>query len=95
MLEFLGENYFLDINELEKQVSYEKSVLPLTTGDTESPEQQISVTRFETFKSLIEVLLTEREELDEDLGIHGAKNLTIPFKIAFNTLLINKILKKF
>lgn len=92
MLKFLGENYYLDINELEKQVSYEKSVLPIT-GDTENSEQQISVTRYDTFKSLIEVLLTEREDLDESLGIHGAKDLTIPFKIAFNTLLINNILK--
>ena len=92
ILKFLGENYYLDINELEKQVSYEKSVLPIT-GDTENSEQQISVTRYDTFKSLIEVLLTEREELDESLGIHGAKDLTIPFKIAFNTLLINNILK--
>jgi hypothetical protein len=96
MLEFLGENYYLDIDELEKQVSYEKSVLPVTTsGNTEQPEQQISVTRYERFKSLIEVLLTEREELDESLGIHAAKDLTIPFKLSFNTLLINKILKKF
>jgi len=97
MLNFLGENYYLDIDELEKQVSYEKSVLPVSfTGDTEqSQEQQISVTRYDTFKSLIEVILTEREELDESLGIHGAKDLTIPFKIAFNTLLINKIIKKF
>jgi len=94
MLSFLGENYYLDINELEKQVSYEKSVLPIiTSGETEVPEQQISVTRYETFKSLIEVLLTEREELDESLGMHGAKDLTIPFKITFNTLLINKIIK--
>jgi hypothetical protein len=94
MLEFLGESYYLDINELEKQVSYEKSVLPITSGETESPEQQISVTRYETFKSLIEVILTEREELDEGLGLRGSNNLTIPFKIAFNTLLINHILKK-
>jgi hypothetical protein len=94
MLEFLGESFYLDINELEKQVSYEKSVLPITSGETESPEQQISVTRYETFKSLIEVILTEREELDEGLGLRGSNNLTIPFKIAFNTLLINHILKK-
>ena len=94
MLEFLGESYYLDINELEKQVSYEKSVLPITSGETESPEQQISVTRYENFKSLIEVILTEREELDEGLGLRGSNNLTIPFKIAFNTLLINHILKK-
>ena len=93
MLKFLGENYYLDINELEKQVSYEKSMLPIVTANTESMDQQISVTRFETFKGLIDVILTEREELDEGLGAHGAKDLSIPFKIAFNTLLINNILK--
>jgi hypothetical protein len=92
MLKFLGENYYLDIDELERQVSYEKSILPFS-GESETSEQQISVTRFETFKSLIEVLLTEREELDDSLGIHGAKDLSIPFKFAFNTLLINNIIK--
>ncbi len=92
MLKFLGENYYIDINELESQVSYEKSILPYS-GEGESNEQQISVTRYDTFKSLVEVILTEREELDESLGIHGAKDLSIPFKIAFNTLLINNILK--
>jgi hypothetical protein len=94
MLTFLGDNYYLDINELEKQVSYEKSVLPLiTTGETENSEQQISVTRFETFKLLIDVILTEREDLDDSLGVHAGKDLSVPFKIAFNTLLINNILK--
>jgi hypothetical protein len=92
MLKFLGENYYLDISELEKQVSYENSALPYY-AESGSTEQQISVTRYDTFKSLIEVVLTEREEIDDSLGIHGAKNLTIPFKIAFNTLLINSIIK--
>ena len=92
MLNFLGENYYIDVDELETQVSLVNSKLPTVSGETEN-EQQISVTRYETFKSLIEVVLTEREELDENLGIHSAKNLTIPFKIAFNTLLINKIIK--
>jgi hypothetical protein len=95
MLNFLGENYYIDVNELEDQVSLinSKYYTPPPSGETEN-EQQISVTRYETFKSLIEVILTEREELDENLGIHSAKNLTIPFKIAFNTLLMNKIIKK-
>lgn len=92
MLKFLGENYYLDVSELEKQVSYEHSSLPYS-GESGTTEQQISVTRYDTFKSLIEVVLTEREELDEGLGIHAGKDLTIPFKIAFNTLLINNILK--
>ena len=95
MLNFLGENYYIDVNEFEDQVSLinSKYYSPPASGETEN-EQQISITRYETFKSLIEVILTEREELDENLGIHSAKNLTIPFKIAFNTLLMNKIIKK-
>ena len=95
MLNFLGENYYIDVNEFEDKVSLinSKYYSPPSSGETEN-EQQISITRYETFKSLIEVILTEREELDENLGIHSAKNLTIPFKIAFNTLLMNKIIKK-
>jgi hypothetical protein len=92
MLKFLGENYYIDVDELETQVSMFNSKLPQISVETEN-EQQISVTRYDTFKNLIEVVLTEREELDENLGVHAAKNLTIPFKIAFNTLLINKIIK--
>jgi hypothetical protein len=92
MLKFLGENYYLDINELERRVSYEHSSLS-ASPESGSTEQQISVTRYDTFKSLVEVILTERDELDEGLGMHAGKDLTIPFKIAFNTLLINNILK--
>jgi hypothetical protein len=93
MLNFLGENYYLDVSELERQVSMESSSVPVIL-ESGSTEQQISVTRYDIFKSLIDVILTERDEIDENLGIHGAKNLTIPFKIAFNTLLINNILQK-
>ena len=91
MIKFLVENWYIDINEIEKTVSLDSSYLEVP--DSGSTEPQISVTRYEIIKSLIEVLLTEREELDDNLGIHGSKNLTIPFKIAFNTLLINNILK--
>lgn len=88
MLTFLGENYYIDLDELESRVNLSREFIP--SGET---EQQISVVRFDMYKNLIEVILTEREEMDENLGIHNSNNLTIPFKIAFNTLLINKILK--
>jgi len=48
MLKFLGENYYLDISELEKQVSFENSSLPPIT-ESGNTEQQISVTRYEMF----------------------------------------------
>ena len=92
MITFLNENYYIDIDELENQVSLSKSKIILSSGETEN--EQISVTRYETFKLLLDVVLTERESIDESLGIHSAKDLSIPFKISFNTLLLNKIIKK-
>lgn len=90
MLAFLGENYYVDIEELEGKVNLNKEYIP--SGET---DQQISVVKYDIYKNLIDVILTEREEMDENLGIHNSNNLTIPFKIAFNTLLINGIIKKF
>lgn len=93
MIPFLGENYYFDVDELETQVSLANSKLVPISGETEN--EQISVTRYETFKLLMEIVLSEREGVDENLGIHSTKDLTIPFKISFNTLLLNKIIKKF
>ncbi len=57
--------------------------------------QHISVVKFETIKMMLEVVLTEREEIDDNLGIRAgtSKSLSIPFKIAFNTLLRHGIIK--
>lgn len=93
MIPFLGENYYFDVDELETQVSLANSKLIPLSGDSET--EQISVTRYETFKLLMEIVLSEREGIDDSLGIHSAKELSIPFKISFNTLLLNKIIKKF
>jgi len=92
MIPFLNENYYIDVDELETQVSLLKSKIVVPSGETEN--EQISVTRYETFKLLLDVVLTEREGVDESLGMHSAKDLSIPFKISFNTLLLNKIIKK-
>jgi len=92
MLEFLGEKYYIDVQEIDNKIA-----IPATlesTNDDGQNEPQISVSKWEVYKNLIDVVLSEREELDENLGIHSAKNLSIPFKFAFNTLLINNIIKK-
>jgi len=45
-------------------------------------------------KTLIDVVMTENEEVDTNLGVKGTKDLSIPFKLAFNTLLFHKIIRK-
>ena len=90
MFKILGESYYLDFNELDKQISIEKVVT-----DTEENEENhnVNLVKFELLKLMIEVVLSEREELDENLGVYSGKDLSIPFRIAFNTLLTHNILK--
>ena len=58
-------------------------------------QKRIENGKFETIKMMLEVVLTEREEIDDNLGIRAgtSKSLSIPFKIAFNTLLRHGIIK--
>jgi hypothetical protein len=44
-------------------------------------------------KSFIDTILTENEEVDENLGMKS-NEISIPFKIAFNSLLMKKIINK-
>lgn len=85
MISILGENYYLDFEKIDMFIS-----VPSATGET---EQSISIAKYEMIKTMIEVLMTEQDDLDENLGAHQAKNLSIPFKLAFNTLLVHNILK--
>jgi len=101
MLEFLGENYYVDFDMLENHVNIpKKEDEDELQKDNESSNnedkflQHISVVKFETIKMMLEVVLTEREEVDDNLGIRGSsRTLSIPFKFAFNTLLKHGIIK--
>ena len=43
----------------------------------------------------IDVILTENDDIDEKLGLNSANNLTLPFKLAFNTLLNKKLINHY
>jgi hypothetical protein len=76
------------MNEIEDFVNLE--IVTLSGGTN---EQQIKYVKYEMIKMMMEVLMTEREEADEMLG--NKSSVTIPFKLAFNTLLNEQIIKKF
>jgi hypothetical protein len=63
-------------------------VVPSSGGTN---EQQIKYVKYEMIKMMMEVLMTEREDIDENLG--HKSSVTIPFKLAFNTLLNEEIIK--
>jgi hypothetical protein len=84
----MGENYYFDLDVINDYINIEsKQVL---TGDT---DQHISVVKYEMVKMMMEIIVTEQEETDEMLGHKGSNNLTVPFKIAWNTLLKHKMIQ--
>jgi hypothetical protein len=78
-----GENYYIDIDKVDKEVEL-KSI----SGDS-----QIHLVKYELIKMLVDIVLTEDEIVDENLGMKS-NEVSIPFKIAFNSLLVKKIINK-
>ena len=65
MLEILGEMYYIDLNELSDTIDMS---IPTISGET---EQTINLVSFEVLKMMLRGrIMTEREEVDENLGIH-------------------------
>ena len=87
MLKILGEHYYLDLDEIEEYIN-----IPQTTATTEN---HISIVKYEIVKVLMDTILTENEPVDDTLGIKSSGNMTISFKVAFNTLLNKKLLNKY
>ena len=96
MIKILNEYYYLDLDKMEELVNLPSKPKPEGTEGTEtvSYEQHISVVKYDMLKVMIEVLMTESEEVDETLG-SKSKEISIPFKLAFNTLLNKKIINKY
>jgi len=46
-------------------------------------------------KLLLDTVLTEHEEIDEQLGIKSSSNTSIPFRLAFNSLLNKKLINHY
>jgi hypothetical protein len=69
----------------------EESVEP----ELEGYSQIIDITKWETTKVMIETVLTEQGPIDEAMGRTKLSNqLSIPFKLSFNTLLKYQIIKE-
>lgn len=83
MFKLFNEPYYIDLDQIESYVHI----------DGTSGESQIHVVKYEVVKGMIDTLLTEANDVDENLGINS-NELSIPFKLAFNTLMFKKIINK-
>jgi hypothetical protein len=89
MLKILGEHYYLDLDKIEEFTN-----VPPSENFTGVSENHISVVKYDMVKLLIEILMTENEQIDETLGMKN-NEVTIPFKLAFNSLINKKLINKY
>ena len=94
MIKVLGENYFIDMDEVEKYLDMGQNENHL---DSESgmSETKINIVKYEMVKMLFDTILTEQENIDEKLGMKSSSNVSIPFRIAFNSLLNKKLINHY
>jgi hypothetical protein len=93
MIPVFNENYFVDLDKIEEYIdmSNNEEFEPLS-GNT---EMRINIVKFEMVKMLLEVVLSENEDMDEKLGLKTTKNVSIPFRIAFNSLLNKNLINHY
>jgi hypothetical protein len=83
MFTVFGENYYIDLDKIDREVE-----LKSTSG-----ESQIHLVKYEMIKHMVETVLTEDEIIDENMGLKS-KEISIPFRISFNSLLMKNIINK-
>ena len=89
MINVLGESYFIDLDEIEKYLDMTNEFpIESTSGTT---EMKINIIKFEMVKLMLETVLSEHDDMDEKIGVKSSAT-SIPFKIAFNTLLNKKLI---
>tara|TARA_R100001377_G_C3155527_1_gene97855 strand:+ start:68 stop:370 length:303 start_codon:yes stop_codon:yes gene_type:complete len=83
----IGDEYmYMDVDQFMEVIE-----LP---PQGEDKEVSINLPKFEFFKLMLDVCLGYAEEVDDTLGQLGLNKTTIPFRLAINTLIEYKILKK-
>jgi hypothetical protein len=93
MIKVLGENYYIDLDKVEEYLDMsDQNSENEFSGET---EVKINMLKFELVKLLLDTVLTEHEEIDEQLGIKSSSNTSIPFRLAFNSLLNKKLINHY
>lgn len=94
MIKVLGENYYIDLDKVEEYIDMSPQFEDDETMSG-STEMKINIIKFEMVKMLMDTVLTEHEEIDEKLGIKSSTNTSIPFRLAFNSLLNKKLINHY
>lgn len=90
MLEIFGKTYYIDIDKITEKCRLEKETK--SESGEEEDTTTINIFKYEILKICLERVLTEDGEIDESIGMFNTSNVSLSFKIAFNTLINNDII---
>ena len=82
-----SENLYFDVDELMSNIE-----IPGVKDGEETTE--INLPKFEFFKLMLDTTCGIIEEVDENLGVVSMNKLSVPYKLALNTLINYNIIKK-
>jgi len=91
MIEIFGKNYYVDFDKIEEYIDIEGNEELLASGGT---EQKINVVKYELIKLMLDVIFSEMEMGDNKLGLKNSE-ISIPFRLAFNSLLNKNIINHY
>lgn len=83
MFKILNDAYYIDLDKIDES----------TKINEVSGETQVHLVKYETIKLMLDVVFMENNEIDEEMGLKSS-DITLPFKLAFNTLLMKGIINK-
>lgn len=106
LLEIGGKELYFDIDKLSDVVKIENKVVDnvilkkeSTNGDDDDDIMdessiQIDITKYELYREMIATILGYMDEIDDKMGSVALNKTNIPFKMAYNTLLMKGIIKE-
>lgn len=93
MIKVLGENYFVDFDAIEEYIDMSDNLPIDSSGNT---EVRVNVIKYELVKMMLDVITSEDFEVDDKLGLKSNVNgVSVPFKIAFNSLLNKNLINHY
>lgn len=105
LLEIGGKELYFDIDKLSDVVKIENKVIDnvmikkesIDNGDDDIMDEsaiQIDITKYELYREMIATILGYMDEIDDKMGSVALNKTNIPFKMAYNTLLMKGIIKE-
>jgi hypothetical protein len=88
MLKIFGKEYYIDISLIGTMCQ-----VPVQNSVDKINEMNLNIPVYNLVNMCCQTLLTEYEEIDTTLGYISETQTSISFRLAFNTLLQNNILK--